>query len=556
MRILGLMPTAIARACPGKNDSVQTRGRRALGLPVNGALVASRFNLLAKRMLMKFAVGSFIVESNTFSPQSVNLDYLRSSGYLLFGNEILEKQRGLGNELGGFLDAAQQSNIELAGICAAWSIPHGIVESKTYHYLKNEFLSRIGACKGIDGVYLALHGSMVAEGIDDPEGDLLQQIRGLVGRRPLVVSLDFHANLTQKMARNAEIIIGYNTFPHTNMYQIGQKAARLAQKYQRRRTQIETIMVKLPLIAPLERLTTIGGEPLAAIADQVRLLEEKEGIWCASLFGVHYWLDVEELGASLVTVVSQEHAGYARREISRIAAEFWADRKRFFDLKLYSLPEAIEEALRIKDSPVILNESADNVGAGASGDSTYVLQALLEMKVSEPTILTIVDPQAVEKLIKAGVGEVVEIAIGGKLTKRFSKPIGVKGKVRTIFEGRYRYHGPVYRGVETSMGRTVVLEVNANIFVQLTELPVFTLDPEHYRCVGLLPERMKIVVVKSQGSFRACYDEISKRVFYLDTPGLSTSNLGRLSFTKVRKGDLYPFNKNLKFSPRPLTFRA
>ena len=238
-------------------------------------------------------------------------------------------------------------------------------------------------------------------------------------------------------------------------------------------------------------------------------------------------------------------------EVARAAAEFWGLRKTFLDFPFWAPDDAIREGLAAAEQPIVLNEPSDNVGAGATGDSTYVLEALLRQRVEAPTYLPIVDPEAVAAAAEAGVGVEIALPIGGKLNRRFSRPVTVQGRVRTLFDGRYRYAGPMFHGVETSMGRTAVLEVDRNIFLELTELPVWTIDPEHYRCVGLLPERAKFLVVKSQGSFKAAYEGLAKEVFYLDTPGISSSNIRQLPFTRPDIRRLYPFNSALTFQPRP-----
>jgi microcystin degradation protein MlrC len=130
--------------------------------------------------------------------------------------------------------------------------------------------------------------------------------------------------------------------------------------------------------------------------------------------------------------------------------------------------------------------------------------------------------------------------------------VAVRGRVRTLFDGRYRYAGPMFHGVETSMGRTAVLEVGGSIFLELTELPAWTIDPEHYRCVGLMPERAKFLVVKSQGSFKAAYEGLAKQVYYVDTPGISGSNLRKLPFERIDRGNLYPWNETRTFEPEPV----
>lgn len=501
---------------------------------------------------MRYAVGTLSLECNTFSPERTDREYFERNGYLLFGEQVLDYHARVKNELSGFLDVCRRRDVEVHPTCAAWAVPHGPVESATYEYLKREFVTRIQEAGPIDGVYLSLHGSMVVEGLDDPEGDLLEAVKRLIGDRPLVASLDFHANVTARIVRNADILVGYNSFPHTNTYETGQKAGRLACDFHGQIGDLRRVFIKIPVIAPMEKLLVLGDGPMARIVHDMERWEAEDGILAMSFFLVQPWLDIQEMGCSVVGVARKEQVGLVQTELTRVAVGFWNQRKEFFDFPFYSPEEAIRQGLASDDQPILLVEPADNAGAGATGDSTYILQALLGMKVAAPSLLPIVDPEAVEACIRAGVGIAVELFVGGKINKRYSQPVKVRGTVRTIADGRYRYTGPVYHGVGTSMGRTVVLEVNDNILVELTELPVFTLDPEHYRCVGLFPERMKFVVVKSAGSFRASYDNIAKRMYYLDTPGISSSNIPSLPFTRVVTHNIYPYNETLEFRPTPL----
>lgn len=503
----------------------------------------------------KFVIGSFITESNSFSPLKTNLDHFKKSGYLLVGNEIFDYHTAaVRNELSGFIDYCRSKNIDIIPTCAAWALPNGPLELGAYKYIKNEILSKIYDLNDINGVYLALHGSVLVEGIDDPEGDLLENTKKIIGEKPLFVSFDFHANVTQKMVMNSDIIVGYNSFPHNNMYETGQKAAILASTYYLKLKELRKIFIKIPMIAPLERMTTNDDEPVAKIIKEINNIEKDDGILSISFFGVHFWLDISDLGSSIVGIVDKEKVEYAQKRMSKIATEFWENRSFFYDLNLYSPDQAIKDALNLDISPILLNDSSDNVGAGATGDSTCVLKELLRMQIKEPTILSIVDPEAVLEAIKGGIGNDVELLVGGKINKSIYKPIKVIGKVRTIFDGKYRLRGPACHGLVANLGRTVVLEIYNSIFIQLTERPHFTIDPEHYRCVGLFPERMKFVVIKSQGSFKASYDKISKTVFYLDTPGASSSNIKKLPFVNINKKELYPFNNNISFIPKPLIY--
>ena len=501
---------------------------------------------------MRYAVGTLSLECNSFSPERTTLDYFRRNGYLLRGGEIWDAHRGMRNELAGFLDVCQRRGVEAVPTLAAWAVPHGLVVPETYAELKAELLRRLREAEPIDGVYLSLHGSMVVEGLDDPEGDVLEAVRNAIGLRPLVATLDFHANVTARMARAADILVGYNSFPHTNLFETGAKAGELAWRHHGRTRDLRRVFVKLPLIAPMERMTIVGDEPMVRLIRELEAEEDGDQVLALSAFGVQCWLDIQEMGCSVLGVVRAEAVERARETVAGAARAFWELREVFMDFPFHSPDEAIRLGLASAAQPIVLNEPSDNVGAGATGDSTYLLEALLHQRVEAPTYLPIVDPEAVAAAVAAGVGAEIALPVGGKLNRRFSRPVMVRGRVRTLFDGRYRYAGPMFHGVETSMGRTAILEIGGSIFIELTELPVWTIDPEHYRCVGLMPERAKFLVVKSQGSFKAAYEGLAKEVVYLDTPGISGSNLRTLPFERIDRGSLYPWNETRTFEPEPV----
>jgi microcystin degradation protein MlrC len=501
---------------------------------------------------MRYAVGTVSLECNSFSPERTTLDYFRRNGYLLHGEEIWDAHRGMRNELAGFLEVCGRRGIDAIPTLAAWAVPHGLVVPAAYAELKGELVGRLRAAEPLDGVYLSLHGSMIVEGLDDPEGDLLEAVREAIGDRPLVATLDFHGNVTARIAHAADILVGYNSFPHTNLFETGQKAAELAWRHHGRTRDLRRVFVKIPLVAPMERMTIVGDEPMVRLIRELEAAEDGDGILALSAFGVQCWLDIREMGCSVLGVARVEAVDRAREVVARTARAFWDLRRVFTDFPFHTPEEAIRLGLASAAQPIVLNEPSDNVGAGATGDSTYVLEALLRQRIAAPTYLPIVDPEAVAAAGAAGVGAEIELAVGGKLNQRFSRPVTVRGRVRTLFDGRYRYAGPMFHGVETSMGRTAVLQVGGSLFLELTELPVWTIDPEHYRCAGLTPERAKFLVVKSQGSFKAAYEGLAQQVFYLDTPGISGSNLPRLPFERIDRKNLYPWNEARAFDPEPL----
>ena len=62
-----------------------------------------------------------------------------------------------------------------------------------------------------------------------------------------------------------------------------------------------------------------------------------------------------------------------------------------------------------------------------------------------------------------------------------------------------------------------------------------TLDPEMLRFVGLDPLDHKIVVVKSTIHYRAAFEPLAAEIVEVDAPGLSSSNLDRFRFERVRR---------------------
>lgn len=503
---------------------------------------------------MKVGLAALILESNSFSPQKSDLQYFRNNGFLLYDDEIIQYHRGVKNEIAGFIDICKENKTTVVPLCAAWAVPHGPAPISTFLHIKNKIIQGIKNNQSIDAVYLALHGSMIVDGIDDPEGDLIDTVRSVVGTIPIVVSLDFHANSTKLIAERSDIIVGYNDFPHTHIYETGKKAALLLHRHFGQIKNLHRVFVKIPMINPLERMTIEDNPPIKAIIDKAERFDREEGIVNVSIFGVQAWLDIQELGNSVIITAHRNHLKKAIEYAAELASDFWSSREYFLDFTLYSPKEAIIEALKMETQPVLLNEPADNAGSGATGDSTAILRALLELKPGVPALMTICDPEGVSLCIRKRVGKSIELYLGAKFNTRFDKPIFVRGTIRTIFDGRYQYRGPVNTGVTTSMGLTVVLEIEPSIFVQITEFPAYTIDPEHYHCVGLFPEQMKLVGIKSQGSYKASYDSISQSVLYLDTPGLSRSDVTKIPFTRVNTSCLYPFNRGMYFKPEPLVF--
>jgi microcystin degradation protein MlrC len=299
---------------------------------------------------------------------------------------------------------------------------------------------------------------------------------------------------------------------------------------------------KLPMIVPAENMQTTSG-PMHRLIERGKVLERSGRALAVSVFGVQPWLDIQEMGCSVV-VVADKARSRVEATAGGLARGFWAVRREF-DVRLTPPERAIREALRVPGGPVILSESSDSTGSGSPGDSTGLLKALLAAQLHEPVAFFMVDPEAVARAIRAGIGKTVTMFVGGKLDPARSRPVRVTAGVRLLSDGRWTPRARGYNtGIETSMGRAAVLEIGS-MRMLVAERSTMTVDPELYRSHGIEPLDMKIVAVKSPNGFRAAYEPIAKRIIIVDTPGASTANLRSLPYRRVPR-PIYPLDPGVR----------
>ncbi|MEO7142156.1 MAG: M81 family metallopeptidase, partial [Bryobacteraceae bacterium] len=400
---------------------------------------------------MSIAIASIMQESNTFSPVATRYEDFSP----VFGQAALERHQGKMTEMGGFLSVLAKSRKPVAPVCAAWAITASRLRRADFERLVEEFAAHLAAVRKPEGLLLAMHGAQTAEGTDDVEGHVLGRARQILGPDiPIVVTLDLHANVTRAMVERSTAIAGYHTYPHIDMYETGQKAAKLLLNTLSGKIRPVMAWRKLPLIVNAENQQTSHG-PARRLWVRAEALERAGHAEAVSIFSVQPWMDIAEMGSAVV-VVSNGDARAANRQATAIAQKFW-DTRREFEATLTPVEEAIRLALETNGGPVVLAESADSTGSGSPGDSTGVLKHLVKAPLTGPAAIFLVDPEAAVKLKAAGVGAAVTLPIGGKLDRRHSKPVRVTGRVRLISDGRWTARARGYNtGIETSMGTSVV----------------------------------------------------------------------------------------------------
>ena len=212
---------------------------------------------------LRIASGGVQHETNTFVDVSTTLaDFVRDSSsgpQIAGGDTLIQRYRDTATIHGGYIEGAQAASVELLPLMCARAQPSGIVEQEAFDTLLGRFLERLDKVLPVDGVLLDMHGAMVSETHEDADGAFIAEVRDRVGNEtPIFVTLDLHANVTARMAESADLLIGFDTYPHIDMHQRGREAVDLLARTIR--CEIRPVqayrqlpMVTLPPMSPLQQ---------------------------------------------------------------------------------------------------------------------------------------------------------------------------------------------------------------------------------------------------------------------------------------------------------------
>jgi microcystin degradation protein MlrC len=486
----------------------------------------------------------FSHETNTFSNVPTDRAQFEARD-LRYGGEIVEAYRGTGTCLGGMIAAAERLGATLVPSVAAAASPAGRVTRDIYEHVKQRMLADLDAAGRLDGVLLDLHGAMVPEGVDDGEGDILAAVRRAVGPAvPIAVTLDFHGNLGADMVGKADLLHGYKTYPHVDMAERGAEAAERLAQVIAGRIRPTAAWRKPPLLPPLGSQGTARG-PMRRLYDLAGEMEKDPKVVSVSVFAGFPHADIPDAGLGIYVVTDDDQA-LAERLASRLARVAWEHRREFVHVAL-PVKEAVARALAADGRPIVLADMADNTGGGAAGDGTEILRELLRVGARSAVVACLWDAAAVQQCVKAGVGARVTLDVGGKVDDHHGAPLRVTGTVRTLSDGRFVHRGPMMTGLPGRLGPTAVLDVD-DVKVILITYRWQTLDPEMIRFVGIDPLREKILVVKSTIHYRAAFEPIAREIIEVDAPGLSSSNLTRFDFRRIRR-PIFPLDPDTVYEP-------
>ena len=480
-------------------------------------------------------------ETNTFSPIPTPWEAFGENGPLL-GRDALEGMKGTRLPMAAFLELARREGAEVVTPIAAFANPSGPVDGGAYDRICALICEAVR--QGCDAIFLDLHGAMVVEGrTDDGEGTLLERIRAIAPKTPMAVSLDLHANVTERMVRNCDVIAGYKTYPHVDLYESGELAGSLLLRAMK--GEIRPVMAwgNRPLLAHTLRQNTAEG----AMRDFVEAARaaERQGILAATAFGGFQQADIHDAGISAVVVANGDRAA-AQAACDAILDTAWRQKEDFI-YRGRPLAEALAEARRLGDQasgPVLLLDHADNCASGATQDTMHVLRAALGVGLSGIGVGPIRDPEAVGRMVEAGIGNRVTIPVGGKVDMpaigRKGEPMELSGIVRNITDGEYTITGPQFTGMRCFMGRTAVLDTGAAQVV-VTERNQEPWDRGVFESVGIRPERQRYLLLKSRMYYRPVFLPIAKGAVLCDGVGVASSDWTQFTYRKIRR-PIYPLD--------------
>ncbi len=488
---------------------------------------------------MRLLIAMMKHETNTFSP--VPTDWRRFVNWCLHrGEAVPAALAGTNTPLGAYLDLASEAGAEIVTPLAAEAMPSAPVERDCFERMV-ETIVEPAARGGFDGALLDLHGAMVVEHLPDGEGALLTELRRVAPGLPIACAYDLHCNLTQDMIENSTVSIGYKTYPHIDMYAVGEQIGRILLRALAGEIEPVQVWGQVPILAQTLCMGT-ADQPMKRLQAMTEA-EEAGGCLAATLFGGFPLADIADAGVSAVVVRDGDRAG-AEAARDRLLEAAWSARDDFV-YRHRPLQEALTEAAGLEEGPVLLLDHADNVGSGGTQDVMAVIEQVRRQGLRDVAVAAVWDPAAVEAMQAAGAGATVTVQLGGKTDMPSiglkGRPLPITGRVRVLSDGRWTVRGPMYTGMEVNTGPTAVLESEGMKIVVVSrhhepwDLGIFT-------SVGIDPAATRYLILKSRIHYRAGFAPIAKATLTCDGEGVTTSDNSRLDYRKVRR-PLHPLDR-------------
>lgn len=484
---------------------------------------------------MRLFSGGISTETNTFSPLPTGL----ADFEVVRAADVPED--GI---IGGFAAAtdlfrqrAKERGWDFVFSLYASATPAGTTTRSAYEGLRDEMLAALRAAMPVDIVLLPLHGAMVAEGYDDCETDMITRIRDIVGPDAKIgVELDLHCDVTQEMIECADAIVTFKEYPHIDVADRAEDLFHIIADAAEGKTNPAMALYDCHMIGTYRT----PFEPMRSFVDDMLAMEGQGGILSVSLAHGFPWGDVPTCGA-LALAMTDGDLAQAEQVAAELGHRFFSLRHQF-DLPTLTIDDALDQALSIEGSPVVLADQSDNTGGGAPGDSTFLLQALLERGIENSGVAMIWDPIAVQVAMSAGKGATLDLRLGGKMGPMSGDPLDLRVTVSSIVENMVQEWPQQGKALKMPSGDAVALHSNGiDIIVNSIRKQVFS--PQVFSNLGVDPLKKRLLVVKSTQHFYAGFSPIASKIIYVAAPGAVAPRFKEIPY---KRADLnkYPWVDN------------
>ncbi|MGQ0834076.1 MAG: M81 family metallopeptidase [Gammaproteobacteria bacterium] len=484
---------------------------------------------------LRVAVGGVQHETNTFADtRAAFADFAAADAWpgLTRGRPVFEAVRGINLPIAGFIEEARRSGHELAPLSWCSAQPSGSVTRDAFERIASMLLEDLRAQLPLDAVYLDLHGAMVAEHLDDADGELLRRVRGVVGDSvPLIASLDLHANVSAAMVAAASLLVGYRTYPHVDMAETGARAARALPRLAGR-PPLARARRALDFLIPLtwqctlvEPTKALMQRAIDATRDSIVALEFTPGFPLA---------DVADAGPC-VFGYGEDHT--VEHAVDQLAVAVAASEQQFAG-NLWSIDAAVERALSVASvgiGPVILVDTQDNPGAGGNADTMALIKAFIA-RGAESVVAGLICDEAVARAAHAtGKGRTLRTSLGAKSGWAGESPVEAEFVIEALGDGKFTGTGPFYLGTRMELGPMALLRIGG-VRIAVASRKQQAADQAMFRHLGVEPAGARILVLKSSVHFRADFGPLASDILVVEAPGPSPADPARLPFRKLRPG--------------------
>ena len=492
-------------------------------------------------MTFRVLTAEFSHETNTFSRLLTGKQAFRDR-FVRLGDEAIAARREANTELAGFLDAGQAHGWRIEHVLSAAAGPSGKVKRAAFEWLCDPIVAAVKRGR-FDGILLALHGAMVLDFCEDGDGEILRRIRASCGNEtPIAITLDPHANVSRQMCSLADIMVSFRTYPHIDMRETGQRAGEILHRTMAGEITPHTIRVGRPMLEETNGGRTDIGPMIARVA-AARKYEEQADVFAVSINAGFASTDIADVGPTVLVTGQGDldpHIAFAET----LAEDIWARRHEVLnDYLTVETAAAVAAAYDSRNGPLVIADYADNPGAGAYGDSTALLGALLEAGVRNACFGPMVDGEVAQALHGAKTGEHIRVVLGGKTDTSFGGgPLTLEGELLSISDGHYVGDGPILGGLSRSYGPSAVLLVDG-IEILIVTIAKQMLDLQQFKSFGIEPERKHVIALKSMQHFRAAFEPIASRVIVCDSGALCTLHYERLPYRNVPR-PIFPLDED------------